>query len=125
MNLDGTENNYKLRLSNVETCGDCPGSRTSYGVVIEFMTIIGNYYMNSIKDNSGGWAASDMRKYLNTQTETNTNSSSIFSKLPSDLLNVIIPTAPIISSSKNDIVVSATGDFREYVIFISSKRNRI
>ena len=49
--------------------------------------------------NVGGWYSSAMRLYLNPQTETSTNSNSVFSKLPSDLQSVIIGTAPIVSSN--------------------------
>ena len=105
---DNTNEYYKLRLVNTSACGDYTGSRTSCGVVIEFVTLIGTHNMNEratqyawqLGDgNVGGWYSSAMRLYLNPQTETSTNSNSVFNKLPSDLQSVIIGTAPIVSSN--------------------------
>ena len=99
MNLEGTPKDYKLRLVNTEDCGDYTGSRTSCGVVIEFVTIIGTHVMNSNHRMEGGWSESEMRAYLNTETDSSSNPTSIYSKLPSDLKDIIILTSPVMSSS--------------------------
>ena len=56
--------------------------------------------------NAGGWKETAMRRYLNTDP------GNIYSKLPSDLQNVIIGTAPIVSGSGSgrvsDNVVTTT-----------------
>jgi prepilin-type N-terminal cleavage/methylation domain-containing protein len=116
---NGTDEYYKLRLVNTEPCGDYTGSRTSCGVVIEFVTLIGTHNMNSSNTNAGGWYSSAMRGYLNTDT------GNIFSKLPSDLRNVIIGTAPIVSGSgsggvSND-VVATTGFDGDKLYLLSGK----
>ena len=99
---NGINEYYKLRLANTAPCNGYTGSNTSCGVVIEFLTLIGNYNMFPGSDNYGGWKDSTMRLFL-----TNT----ILNKLPNDLQTVIIPTAPIVSGSgssgkSDDVVVS-------------------
>jgi prepilin-type N-terminal cleavage/methylation domain-containing protein len=116
---NGTNEYYKLRLVNTAACGDYTGSRTSCGVVIEFVTLIGNHNMNSSNTNAGGWYSSQMRGYLNTDT------GNIFSKLPSDLQNVIIGTAPIVSGSgsggvSDNVVIS--GDFTGDKLYLLSTK---
>jgi hypothetical protein len=67
--------------------------------------------------NAGGWYSSQMRGYLNTDT------GNIFSKLPSDLQNVIIGTAPIVSGSGSSGVsdnVVASGDFTGDKLYLLS-----
>jgi uncharacterized repeat protein (TIGR02543 family) len=125
MDNDGIDEYYNLRLVNTEPCGETTVSRTSCGVVIEFITSLGTTEINSTNTNAGGWYASDLRKKLNPRTETNTNNNSIFSKLPTDLQNVIIDTAPIISGSgsggvSNDVV--AIGDFKGDKLFLQSPK---
>jgi type IV pilus assembly protein PilA len=114
---DGTDEYYKLRLVNTAACGDYTESRTSCGVVIEFVTLIGTHNMNSSNTNAGGWKETAMRRYLNTDT------GNIFSKLPSDLQNVIIGTAPIVSGSGSGGVsdnVVASGDFTGDKLYLLS-----
>jgi type IV pilus assembly protein PilA len=122
---DGTNEYYKLRLVNTAACGDYTGSRTSCGVVIEFVTLIGTHVMNPTANgtttlgdgNAGGWKETAMRGYLNTDT------GNIFSKLPSDLQNVIIGTAPIVSGSGSGGVsdnVVASGDFTGDKLYLLS-----
>ena len=122
---DEVDEYYKIRLVNTEACGNYTGSRTSCGVVFEFVTFIGTSYMNANNTNAGGWHESYMRKYLNPRTETYTNNYSIFSKLPSDLQSVIIDTAPIVSGSgnggvSNDVVVM--GDFLGDKLYLLSPK---
>lgn len=119
---NGTNEYYKLRLVNTESCGDYTGSRTSCGVVIEFVTEIGTHVMNPTANgtttlgdgNAGGWYSSQMRSWLN---------SDVLSLLPSDLKNVIIPTTPIISGSGSGGVsnnVVASGDFTGDKLYLIS-----
>jgi type II secretory pathway pseudopilin PulG len=110
---DSTNEYYKLRLVNTSPCSSSTAtSKTSCGVVIEFVTLIGTHNMNATANgtttlgdgNVGGWKETAMRRYLNTDT------GNIYSKLPSDLQNVIIGTAPIVSGSgsggvSDDVVV--------------------
>ena len=116
---NGTNEYYKLRLVNTAPCGDYTGSRTSCGVVIEFVTTIGTHNMNSTITNDGGWYASGMRSYLNTET------GNIFSKLPGDLQSIIIPTAPIISGSGSggvsNNIVATTGFDGDKLYLLSGK----
>ena len=94
MNLEGTEKDYKLRLANTSPCSESTAqSKTSCGVVIEFVTTIGEQAMNETDTNAGGWYASQMRSYLNSGND------SIYSKL-----NAVIGK----DSSNNDIIISTT-----------------
>ncbi|MBP3921066.1 MAG: hypothetical protein J6D28_05830, partial [Bacilli bacterium] len=118
MNLEGTPKDYKLRLVNTESCGDYTGSRTSCGVVIEFVTTIGDHVMNSSGSNAGGWRESEMRTYLNTETDSSSNPTSIYSKLPSDLKDIIILTSPVISGSGFH---SESEDAEDYLYLLATK----
>ena len=125
---DSTNEYYKLRLVNTSPCSSSTAtSKTSCGVVIEFVTLIGTHNMNATANgtttlgdgNAGGWYSSAMRRYLNTDT------GNIFSKLPSDLQNVIIGTAPIVSGSGNGGVsnnVVATTNFDGDKLYLLSGR---
>ena len=121
---DNINEYYKVRLINTSPCGDYTGSRTSCGVVFEFSTVIGTHILNPGSawgegGNVGGWKESSMRKYLNIDT------GNIFSKLPSDLQNVIIGTSPIISGSgpNNDSAdVVASDDFTGDKLFLLSSK---
>ena len=99
MNLDGTERIYTLRLVNTSTPDTCKTnnvSKSGCGVVIEFVTTIGNYpfYENFESSTSvnGGWAGSSLRAFLNT------DENNIYSKMPADIKDVMIKTEPIFSS---------------------------
>ena len=100
MNLDGTERTYTLRLVNTSSPAACDGlgfSKTACGVIIEFVTTIGEYPYYATKPASGaenlGWEGSTLRATLNS------GNNSIYSKLPEDLRAVMIPVDPIVSSS--------------------------
>lgn len=81
---------YTVRLSNKTFTGcdtEANGfSQTACGYVFEFVDTIGNAYLNSPSSNVGGWPATTIYFYLNT------SSYSIYSKLPSDLQDVIADT---------------------------------
>ena len=112
-NGDNTNEFYKLRLVNTEPCTSSTArSKTSCGVVIEFVTTIGTHYMNSSNDNAGGWYDSSMRAYLNSET------NNIYSKLPSDLQSVIISTSPVVSGSGSGGV---SNDAEDYLYLLSTR----
>ena len=111
MNLDGTEKTYVLRLVNTST-GCSSSSQSGCGVVIEFVTTIGNYAyyetFDSDNDTNSSWAGSSLRTVLNT------GDNSIYNKLPDDLKEVMIKTGPIISSqvaSNSTPLISANDDY--------------
>ena len=60
---------------------------------MEFADIVATHKMNAVSTNSGGWAASDMRTYVN---------SDIYNALPTDLKNGIIDTVVVSSHGSND-----------------------
>lgn len=93
--IDGIS--YKVRLSNTKSCpDDWEGSKTACGVVIEFVNLLSeSRQMNTTNTNVGGWPASDLYKYLNT------NSDSIYNKLPQELKNAIIETKTISGYGQN------------------------
>ena len=85
----GTFGTHTLRIANTSTPAECSTegfSQTACGLVLEFADIITTHNMNSTMTNVGGWPASDMRTYINTD---------IYNALPSELKNAIISTKVI------------------------------
>ena len=77
---------YTVRIANNSTPAECSTegfSQTACGFVVEFVDIITEHAMSSTNTNSGGWPASKMYSFVNTD---------IYNTLPSDLQNVIIDT---------------------------------
>ena len=82
----GTLGTHTLRIANTTTPAECSTegfSQTACGFVLEFADIITNHVMNSTSTNVGGWPASEMRTYVN---------SDIYNALPEVLRNAIINT---------------------------------
>ena len=77
---------HTLRIANTTTPSECSTtgfSQTACGFVLEFVDIITTHNMNSTSTNVGGWPASSMREYVN---------SDIYNALPSGLKNAVIDT---------------------------------
>ena len=77
---------YTVRIANNSTPSECSTegfSQTACGFVVEFVDIITNHEMNSTDKNLGGWPASEMYSFVNTDR---------YNTLPSDLQNIIIDT---------------------------------
>ncbi|MBQ3307493.1 MAG: hypothetical protein IJG68_04800 [Bacilli bacterium] len=94
---DGTyETTAHLRIANLSTPAECSTtgfSQSACGFVIEFADVITTHRMNPSYNNGnigtgnvGGWPASEMRTYVN---------SDICNALPSDLKSVIINTTVV------------------------------
>ena len=80
---------HTVRIANTSTPAECSTtgfSQTACGVVIEFADIITTHNMNSSSTTVGGWPATSMREYIN---------SDIYDALPSELRSVIVPTKVI------------------------------
>ena len=95
---------HKVRIANVSTPSECSTtgfSQTACGFVIEFADIITTHQMNpwdssvttSGNGNIGGWPASEMRTYVN---------SDIYNALPTELKSAIINTTVVSGYGKND-----------------------
>ena len=85
----GTLGTHTLRIANTTTPTECSTegfSQTACGFVLEFADIITTHNMNSTETNVGGWPASEMRTYVNTD---------IYNALPADLKNGIIDTTVV------------------------------
>ncbi|MBQ3297618.1 MAG: hypothetical protein IJG97_02295 [Bacilli bacterium] len=85
----GTLGTHTLRIANKSTPAECSTtgfSQTACGFVLEFADIITTHVMNSSQTNVGGWPASEMRTYVN---------SDIYNALPSELKNGIINTTVV------------------------------
>ena len=93
----GTLGTHTLRIANKSTPSECNTtgfSQTACGFVLEFADIITTHRMNpytsgattSGNGNIGGWPASEMRTYVN---------SDIYNALPSELKNGIINTTVV------------------------------
>ena len=92
----GTLGTYTLRIANKSTPSECSTigfSQTACGFVLEFADIIAEHNMNSTSTNVGGWPASEMRTYVNTD---------IYNALPTELKNGVIDTTVISSHGLND-----------------------
>ena len=85
----GTFGTHTLRIANKSTPTECSTtgfSQTTCGFVLEFADIITAHNMNSTSTNVGGWSASEMRTYVNTD---------ILNALPTELKNGIIDTTVV------------------------------
>ena len=85
----GTFGTHTLRIANTSTPAECSTegfSQTACGFVLEFADIITTHGMNSTSTNVGGWPASSMRTYVNTD---------IYNALPTELKNGIIDTTVV------------------------------
>ena len=93
----GTLGTHTLRIANKSTPTECSAtsfSQTACGFVLEFADVITEHKMNSYDSsittsgngNIGGWSASEMRTYVN---------SNIYNALPSELKNGIINTTVV------------------------------
>ena len=80
---------HTLRIANMSTpteCQETDFSKTACGFVLEFVDIITTNIMNLSNTNVGGWPASEMRMYVNTD---------IYNALPEELRNAIINTTVV------------------------------
>ena len=85
----GTYGTHTLRIANKSTPDECKKegfSQSACGFVIEFADIIVEHKMNETNTNSGGWPASKLYTFVNTD---------IYNALPNDLRSVIIDTKTI------------------------------
>ena len=99
---------HTVRVANTTKCSEViVESKTACGFVLEFADVITNHAMNGTDrvsaENSGGWPATDMRKYLNDLDETSTEDGVIYNALPEELRNGII----------NTYVVSSYGSYKK------------
>ncbi len=85
----GSLGTHTLRIANKSTPSECSTtgfSQSACGFVLEFVDIITKHNMNSTDTNVGGWPASEMRTYVN---------SDIYNALPSELKSGIINTTVV------------------------------
>ncbi len=84
-----TYGTHTLRIANTSTPSECSTSgfsQSACGFVLEFADIITTHKMNNSITSKGGWPASRMYTFVNTD---------IYNALPSELRNVIIDTATV------------------------------
>ncbi len=92
----GTYGTHTLRIANTSTPSECSTtgfSQTACGFVLEFADIITTHNMNDTRTNVGGWPASSMYTFVNTN---------IYNALPSDIKNSIIDTTVVSGHGKSD-----------------------
>ena len=80
---------HTLRIANTSIPDECKTegfSQSACGFVLEFADIITTHTMNDTPTNVGGWPASGMYTFVNTD---------IYNALPSELRNVIIDTVTV------------------------------
>ena len=87
----GSFGKHTVRIANMSTPNECSTegfSETACGFVLEFADIITTHSMNSNSTNVGGWPATSMREYVNSE---------IFNSLPNELREGIMSTKVISS----------------------------
>ena len=92
----GTFGTHTLRVANNSTPTECETagfSETACGFVLEFADIITTHVMNDTSTNVGGWPATGMRTYVN---------SDIYNALPSTIKNAVINTIVVSGHGNND-----------------------
>ncbi len=80
---------HTLRIANKSTPSECSTagfSQTACGFVLEFADIITTHKMNDASTNVGGWPASSMYTFVNTN---------IYNAIPSEVKNAIIDTTVV------------------------------
>ena len=85
----GTYGTHTLRIANTSTPSECSRtgfSQTACGFVLEFADIITTHKMNDTNTNVGGWPATSMRTFVNTD---------IYNAIPSEIKNAIIDTTVV------------------------------
>ena len=89
VNLGTTYRTHTLRVANTSTPSECSTSgfsQTACGFVLEFADIITTHKMNDTNTNVGGWPASSMYTFVNTD---------IYNAIPEELRNGIIDTTVV------------------------------
>lgn len=87
---------HNIRIANTTTPSECSTtgfSQTACGFAIEFEDGITTHVMNSTRTNVGGWPASEIYSYLNTD---------LYNMLPTDLKRTIIDTTIVSSYGSSD-----------------------
>ena len=108
----GSLGTYTIRIANKSTPTECSTtgfSETACGFVLEFVDIITTHRMNATVSSVGGWPATSMRTYIN---------SDIYNALPSVLKNGIINTIVV---SGHETGVSANYISTDKLYLLSSK----
>ena len=92
----GALGTHTLRVANNSTpaaCATTGFSETACGFVLEFADVITTHNMNDTATNVGGWPATSMRNYIN---------SDIYNALPSALKSAIIDTTVVSGHGYDD-----------------------
>ena len=85
----GDYGTHTVRIANTSTPNECSidgFSQTACGFVLEFADIITKHTMNDTYTNVGGWPATSMRTFVN---------SDIYNVMPSEIKNAIIDTTVV------------------------------
>ncbi len=92
----GDYGTHTIRIANTSTPNECSidgFSQTACGFVLEFADIITKHTMNDTYTNVGGWPATSMRTFVN---------SDIYNLLPSELKTEIIDTTVVSGHGKEE-----------------------
>ena len=92
----GTYGTHTLRIANTSTPSECSGtgfSQSACGFVLEFADVITTHKMNESGRSTGGWPASEMYTFINTD---------LYNALPSDLRSSIIDTTVVSGYGTDD-----------------------
>ena len=89
----GSLGTHYLRVANTTPCTNGETSQTACGFVVEFADIITTRVMNDTNTNAGGYPASSLFTYLNTD---------VYNALPQDIKNIMIPTTVVSGHGYSD-----------------------
>ena len=109
----GSLGKHTVRVANASYPAACKASgysQTACGLVLEFTDVLEQQKMNSNASYAGGWPATLMRAHLNTDT------NSIYSKLPSDLQSVIADTFVVSGHGETSVNTNYTSTDKLYLL---------
>lgn len=101
---------HTLRIANTTTPAECSTegfSQTACGFVLEFADIITQHKMNSSSINVGGWPASELRAYVNTD---------IYNALPEVIRNAIVNTTVVSGHGSTSGEINFTSTDKLYLL---------
>ena len=106
----GTYGTHTLRIANKSTPSECSTSgfsQSACGFVLEFADIITTHKMNDTNTNVGGWPATSMRTFVNTD---------IYNAIPSEIKNAIIDTTVVSGHGKTSGETNFTSTDKLYLL---------
>ena len=106
----GTYGTHTVRIANTSTPSECSTtgfSQSACAFVLEFADIITTHKMNNATTNNGGWPASSMYTFVN---------SDIYNAIPSEIKNAIIDTTVVSGHGRTSGKINFTSTDKLYLL---------